>query len=195
MGNTNKHNYESEKILGQIHRVVLAKERELAGPESDRFLFFEIHAMSFELDPAFLVTGRDFYRKSAAKSMRAYNAALFSLLKHLDVFEEMQVLGGFLPRHMRTKRGTDEQDRILDQVRALKEQYWNVFWDEFSADEASPTDRSLKVRQKASAWYCCAYEKLAELKTGKRALSVLPLFSFPWVVYGVLCEIKAGSKP
>ena len=128
MGNTTKQCYESQKILGQIHRVVMKKEREMTGSEGDRFLFVESHVKSFELDPAFLVTGREAYRKRAVKSMRAYNAALFSLLKHLDVFEEIQVLGGFLPRHMRTKRGNDEQDRILDQVRALKEQYWNVFW-------------------------------------------------------------------
>ena len=194
MENPRKERYESQKVLGRLHAVVTKRQTEIDGEAGKCFCFAKAHAAQFELDDDFCLPGHEAYLKQAAKSLGAYNTELLSLMKHYEVYDEVQLISGILPRHKRTRRGNDEQDHLLEQVRALKEKFWHNFHDEFA--QAAPSAESEvqdRIKQKASAWYCCTYSHLRELKECSDA-DFAPLFSFPWIVYVELCEIKEGRN-
>ena len=51
-------------------------------------------------------------------------------------------------------------------------------------------DIEMRILEKASAWYYCAYSEIDTFEQTRVDDTFPPLVSFPWVVYDILCHIK-----
>ena len=138
-------------------------------------------------------------------------------MTHYDIRHEGELLSGCVLNLSKLKRphGGRRPDEMQKKVSAAVQQLWKqfrqLFFDYFEVDEkvhdhddhddVSHRDTTITehttffssyetivitkpMMQRASAWYYCAYQQ-------REASS---LYSFPWVMYPVLCRIKLGRQ-
>jgi hypothetical protein len=75
------------------------------------------------------------------------------------------------------------QARLNRAVKDLKVDFRSQFWEMVGEEEDRDSARATAV---ASAWYYCAYAEAPED-------DLVPLISFPWTVFSVLCDVKKAS--
>lgn len=208
MGNKYKDSYDSQKVLGHIHRLCESKLRKTSLKKTPAVL-----------EPALLVPGFELYVADAYNLMAQYNEDLWQLMLHYGVMDEAELLSGCATKFSRKVfpkggRGLQEvQERLNKKVKYLVQQYRNIFWDSLEdirnrseeallgcgilVDSSSSVDgtgqyemhkRSCEKSsmQQASAWYYCAYSADDDPHYG----DCPKLYSFPWIVFDELCRIK-----
>ena len=112
-----------------------------------------------------------------------YNSDLWKIMLHYNIESEYELLTGYVVNLSKLKsphggKNRDEiQKKINQSIRNLWKKYHSIFWDSLDSN----IDRcDITTMHNASAWYNCTYKQ-----------KVLPIifYSFPWIVYPILCRI------
>ncbi|EQC39802.1 hypothetical protein SDRG_03225 [Saprolegnia diclina VS20] len=168
--------YESTKVLGQLYRR--AKTARLYEPTCDAKML------------RCLAPGFEMYQADALEMFVDYTSALYDVATRFEVATEAELVSGYV-RHLSAKvcrtRGAKASDDTLERlrlaVRRVQQEFTDVFWAEFT----EPNDDDLRVLQKASAWYHCAYTYV--WPTGHA-----PYLSFGWLALGPMCHLVRASQ-
>ncbi|KDO33732.1 hypothetical protein SPRG_22099 [Saprolegnia parasitica CBS 223.65] len=137
-----------------------------------------------------LAPGFEIYQSDAREMFVDYTLALYDVATRFEVATEAELVSGYV-RHLSAKvcrtRGAKATDDTLERlrlaVRRVQKEFTDVFWAEFS----DPTDDDVRVLQKASAWYHCAY-------TYVWPSGHAPYLSFGWLALGPMCHLVRGSQ-
>lgn len=136
-----KVSYESDKVLGMIHRRCQTKKMTM----SEYKTCYEKGI--FGLDSELLLDGYTVYIQDAVPVMIDYNEAIWELMKRFHVWDEMELLSGFVSSFTRRsgdnggRRGADEQARLNAAVKRVRQSFYDRFWDEL-LDDSVPDEQS-----------------------------------------------------
>jgi hypothetical protein len=202
MDNSRKSSHKSTKVLGRIYDI--CKDKRYRGN-------YEYYQTPIIMDKALLVDGFEAYIKESQVLLDEYNYRLWGIMSHYDIRHEGELLSGCVLNLSKLKRphGGRRPDEMQKKVSAAVQQLWKHFRQQFFDcfevdDDMSHHDTSTTttteqttffssyetiaitkpMMQQASAWYYCAYQQQ----------EASALYSFPWVMYPVLCRIKLGRQ-
>jgi hypothetical protein len=223
MDNSFKEKYTSTKILGKIYERTKKKDFWGVDLSGDA-LVSDVHIRQFcikhplpdeRINDAFNLM--EDYNSKLWDLMRLYgvNNEFEALSGFVRKFSRKVDPG--------SRESSDVQNRLNKEIKGLKETFESIFWEtvssmsvdddgegEHKTSYAKPAidgtegesisggtrvasynrDRkSLVAMQLASVWYTVTY-----MRVDAKEKKVIPLISFPWIVYDVLCEVKLFMK-
>jgi len=206
MDNPRKSSYKSNKVLGKIYDVCKDKRNQ------GKYKYYNTRIIT---DKALLVDGFEAYIEESQVHLNEYNYRLWGIMSHYDIRHEGEMLSGCvlnlskLKRPHGGRRPNELQKKVNSAVQDLWKHFRLLFFDCFKVDDVhvhtdveSQRDNIISgqedafssyetivitkpMMQRASAWYYCAYQQE----------EASALYSFPWVIYPVLCRIKLGREP
>ncbi|KAI8141149.1 hypothetical protein BJV82DRAFT_499467, partial [Fennellomyces sp. T-0311] len=124
----------------------------------------------------------------ARETRNRYNRDISALMNQFGVYTEAELVSGYVMEWKKrdtTRKSTFEQTTQV--VRAVK-QMQNTYRKHF-ANIGGPEERASKstLEAKAAAWYYVTYHPHERSQMTSSESNML--FSFPWVVYDILCDI------
>ncbi|RUS27038.1 RNA dependent RNA polymerase-domain-containing protein [Jimgerdemannia flammicorona] len=179
MEKPDKPSYESEKVLGVIYRSIQASDYE--SYES---------TLSYDLrfDCRIIVPGFEQFVPEARTLKFEYDHALRSLRNQYGIATEFELVSGYIMNYLQSghKREFERREQVMDSSAALRAQFVDKFEEEF----AGKTDVTYARKAKAAAWYYVTYHPW---EIQHAATDGPIMFSFPWLMSGLLCEIATGD--
>ncbi|CAG8497276.1 1681_t:CDS:2 [Cetraspora pellucida] len=175
-----KPTYCSDKVLGKLYRSIKLSD-------------FDPYTKVI-FDERLIIPGFEFYLKSARIHKQEYDSELRALMNQYGLLSEYETVSGFIinTTHLVGKKKPREtQNSVANMVAAIKSCYREKFEREFygeGTNVVSPEAYGL-MKAKASAWYYVTYHH-SELKEDP----VERMISFPWINYGILCDIATKNR-
>ena len=175
MAKTNRHSYESTKILGKLHRRV--REEVTTGGIA--------FTGSSLFDESLVLVGHETHLDSARRLRDAYDCELERLMNRYDVRSEGEAITGYVLRlglRQRRRKMYDARNQLRKEVEELVKKYRARFHFDVEPDSEAAT-------LKASALYVATYQRTDDSPSAR----VGTLYSCPWIVYDYLCQLKAAT--
>ncbi|RUS28913.1 RNA dependent RNA polymerase-domain-containing protein [Jimgerdemannia flammicorona] len=190
MGKKDKPMYESKKVLGIIYRSIQA---------SDYKEYQSTLTNNLRFDSRLIVTGFQRYVTDARLQKRDYDRGIQSLQNQYGVRTESEIVSGYIMKYLKSgkKREFKLHKQAMDASNHFRHQFLRRFDQEFCREgSTAPTPEARRDREvKASAWYYVTYHPSEIAKFRARNRDDEPRrFSFPWLVWELLCEIAKRNE-
>ncbi|KAL0480226.1 RNAi component RdRP [Acrasis kona] len=169
--NKHKDSYLSDKIIGKLFRQITENK------DPDPITEFDV-IHEFDLE------GVENYLQEAKELRDDYNFSLTSMMKIFGVKNEFEFVSGNVTtfgKDLSSHKEYDVRERIINAYSALRKEFLQKF--EMGLDGALEEERE----KKACAWYKVVYK-------GEYSKYEKKLYSFAWLRYGELTNIKKRSR-
>ncbi|XP_073020164.1 probable RNA-dependent RNA polymerase 1 isoform X1 [Primulina eburnea] len=180
MEKPDKTTYESERVIGKLHRAVKDK-----APHSASIKSFTKQVAESSYDPQMEVDGFEDYIDDAFQYKTEYDFKLGNLMEYYGIKTEAEILSGGIMKTAKTFDRRKDAEAIGAAVRSLRNEARSWF------KVGNETDDDAYA--KASAWYHVTYHP-DYWGCYNEGLKRDHYLSFPWCVYDKLIQIKKKNS-
>ncbi len=188
----NKHHpsYESNGVLGTLFQRA-------------KFKNFRVTDVFNTVDDSLLLPGYEEFIDDAHMLRSCYEEELSKLMNQFGVNDEMEVVSGIFSEFYRSyEQKPKNSEQIIKSIalhyHRLRSEFRSDFFESLEDyfveyDMISEEKKEDARRRKASSWYASVFLEMRD-QTKLHDSQVDRLFSFAYLMYDILCEIKR-SKP